>query len=235
MRARAQAEFEFQALHDGEVLNFGAVRIEVLETPGHTPEGISLVVYDLAVDAERPHAVLTGDTLFLGDVGRPDLMALAGFTAEQLAGMLYDSLHDKLLRLPDDTLVYPGHGAGSLCGKALSSDTVSTLGEQRRNNYALQPMSRDEFVALVAAAQPPAPAYFRFAAGLNGQEHDTLTASGLEAIPMLDGADFLARCQDAQVLDCRDAESFAAAHLPNSIQIGLDGRFATWAGSVLSR
>src|SRR5438093_495205 len=165
--AHARAEYDFTPLADGDVLEFGTVRLRILETPGHTPEGISILVYDLAADSGTPHAVLTGDTLFIGDVGRPDLLASAGMSAEALAGMLYDSLRDKLLRLPDVTRVYPGHGAGSACGKNLSAETVSTIGAQRRDNYALQPMSREAFVKLMTTDQPEAPAYFGYDAELN--------------------------------------------------------------------
>ncbi|MGA8110636.1 MAG: MBL fold metallo-hydrolase, partial [Acidobacteriaceae bacterium] len=152
--ARAAAEYPFVPMKDGDALAFPGLRLQVLETPGHTIESISLLVFDLSKDAIRPHAVLTGDTLFIGDVGRPDLRASLGWTANDLGAHLYDSLHDKLLALPDETLVYPAHGAGSLCGKQLSSDTVSTLGQQRRFNYALQPMTREAFIALVTADQP---------------------------------------------------------------------------------
>ncbi|MDH3604784.1 MAG: MBL fold metallo-hydrolase, partial [Candidatus Tectomicrobia bacterium] len=158
--ARAKAEYDFTPVKDGDVLEFGRLRLGVFETPGHTPEGISILVYDLEKDDHNPHAVLTGDTLFIGDVGRPDLLASIGVTADELAGMLYDSLHHKLLTLPDETLVYPAHGAGSMCGKNLSTETVSPLGNQRRYNYALQPMSEAEFKRLVTADQPEAPAYF---------------------------------------------------------------------------
>ena len=159
--AQAQADYAFTPFHNGETLTFGHVRLMVLETPGHTPEAISIVVYDVAQNASRPHAVLTGDTLFIGDVDRPDLMASCGVSATELAGMLYDSLHHKLLTLPDETLVYLAHGAGSLCGKNLSGDTCSPLGMQRRMNDALQPMSQAAFVALVTANQPEVPAYLR--------------------------------------------------------------------------
>src|SRR5215470_4408827 len=172
--ARAQADYAFTPFRDGEMLTFGQVRLTVLETPGHTPEAISILVYDLAQNAHQPYAVLTGDTLFIGDVGRPDLMASCGLSATELAGMLYDSLHHKLLPLPDEILIYPAHGAGSLCGKNLSTDTVSTLGEQRRFNYALQPMTKEEFVRIVAADQPDAPAYFTYDAILNTRERPTL-------------------------------------------------------------
>ena len=155
-------------------VEFGRVRLKVLETPGHTPESISILVYDLNASDTQPHAVLTGDTLFIGDVGRPDLRAALGWSATDLGGMLFDSLHTKLLALPDESLVYPAHGAGSLCGKALSKETVSTLGEQRRSNYALQPMSKEAFIQVVTADQPEAPAYFTYDAVLNSEERPTL-------------------------------------------------------------
>jgi glyoxylase-like metal-dependent hydrolase (beta-lactamase superfamily II) len=158
--ARAEAEYEFTPLADGESVALGRVRLGVLETPGHSPESISILVYDLGAEGGRPHAVLSGDTLFVGDVGRPDLRASMGWTAQRLGELLYDSLHSKLLTLPDETLVYPAHGAGSLCGKNLSTDTVSTIGVQRQYNHALQPMSRAEFVRVITAEQPETPPYF---------------------------------------------------------------------------
>src|SRR5437764_3050304 len=172
--SRAEAEYAFVPMKNGDTLEFPGLRLEVLETPGHTIESISILVFDLAKDPIHPHAVLTGDTLFIGDVGRPDLRTSLGWTASDLGARLYDSLHNKLLTLADETLVYPAHGAGSLCGKQLSSDTVSTLGEQRRLNYALQPMSKDEFIRLVTADQPDAPPYFTYDAILNTREHATL-------------------------------------------------------------
>jgi hydroxyacylglutathione hydrolase len=155
--ARAKAEYAFVSMKDGDTLEFPGLRVQVLETPGHTIESISILVFDLEKDPTKPHAVLTGDTLFIGDVGRPDLRASLGWTANKLAAHLYESLRDKLLTLPDGTLVYPAHGAGSLCGKQLSSDTVSWLGDQRCFNYALQPMSEEVFVRLVTADLPDAP------------------------------------------------------------------------------
>src|ERR1700733_10963462 len=149
--AQAKAEYKFVPMKDGDTLEFPGLRLQVLETPGHTIESISILVFDLKKDPAKPHAVLTGDTLFIGDVGRPDLRASLGWTANDLGAHLYHSLHNKLLTLPDDTLVYPAHGAGSLCGKQLSSDTVSSLGDQRRMNYALQPMTKEEFIRLVTA------------------------------------------------------------------------------------
>jgi hydroxyacylglutathione hydrolase len=149
--AAARAEYQFTALRDGDIVDLGRVRLKALETPGHTAESISVVVYDVDRSATEPQAVLTGDTLFVGDVGRPDLRVALGWSASDLGGLLYDSLRDKLLTLPDQTGVYPAHGAGSLCGKALSKETHSTIGEQRRSNYALQPMSKTAFVDLVTA------------------------------------------------------------------------------------
>src|SRR5580698_6946761 len=175
--SRAQAEYGFVPMKDGDTLDFPGLRLQVLETPGHTIEPSSILVFDLPKSADKPYAVLTGDTLFICDVGRPDLRASLGWTAQELGGHLYDSLHSKLLPLPDETLVYPAHGAGSLCGKNISSDTVSTLGDQRRFNYALQPMAKEEFIRIVAADQPDAPAYFTYDAILNTRERATLEKS----------------------------------------------------------
>jgi glyoxylase-like metal-dependent hydrolase (beta-lactamase superfamily II)/rhodanese-related sulfurtransferase len=234
--ARAQAEYRFTPLGDGSVIEFGRVRLKALETPGHTPESISLLVYDLDKSASAPHAVLTGDTLFVGDVGRPDLRAALGWSATDLGGLLFDSLQSKLLPLPDASLVYPAHGAGSLCGKAISKETVSTIGEQRRLNYALQPMSKQAFVELVTADQPEAPPYFVYDAVLNSKERPTLDkALERELRPLeLDGVLAL-QADGAQILDTREPEEFAAAHLAGSINIGLSGQYATWAGTVLDR
>jgi len=232
--ASAQAEYAFTPVHDGDTIDLGRVRLKVLETPGHTAESISIVVYDLSRSAD-PQAVLTGDTLFIGDVGRPDLRVALGWSAADLGGLLYDSLRTKLLRLPDDSLVYPAHGAGSLCGKALSKETVSTLGEQRRSNYALQPMSKEEFVELVTADQPDAPPYFTYDAVLNSKERPTLdTALALELKPLPLDRVLALQAEGAQVLDTRDAAEFAAAHLAGSVNIGLGGQYATWAGTVLA-
>ena len=172
--AKATAGYKLTPLADGDEVEFGRVRLKALETPGHTPESISIAVYDLNKSEAEPHAVLTGDTLFVGDVGRPDLRVALGWSATDLGGMLFDSLHSKLLPLPDASLVYPAHGAGSLCGRAISKETVSTIGEQRRANYALQPMTKKEFVELVTADQPDAPPYFTYDAVLNSQERPTL-------------------------------------------------------------
>ena len=232
--ARAQAEYKFVAMKDGDVMEFPGLRLQILETPGHTIESISILVFDLAKSAEKPFAVLTGDTLFIGDVGRPDLRASLGWTAEELSGHLYASLHDKLLPLPDETLVYPAHGAGSLCGKHLSSDTVSTLGEQRRFNYALQPMTKAEFTRLVTADQPEAPAYFTYDAILNTRERATLDKTLEQVLRPVELEEVLEMGDaGAQVLDVRDASEYAKGHLAGSINIGLGGQYATWAGTVL--
>jgi hydroxyacylglutathione hydrolase len=234
--AAAKAAYVSIPLRDGDVLEFGRVRLKALETPGHTPESISIVVYDLNASDTQPHAVLTGDTLFIGDVGRPDLRAALGWSAAELGGMLFDSVHAKLLALPDQSLVYPAHGAGSLCGKAISKETVSTLGEQRRSNYALQPMSKEAFIQVVTADQPEAPAYFNYDAVLNSQERPTLDqALAREMNPLTLDAVLELQAADAQVLDTRDATEFASAHLVGSINIGLIGQYATWAGTVLDR
>ena len=234
--SRAQAEYKFVPMKDGDTLEFPGLRIQVLETPGNTIESISVLIFDLQKDPVKPHAVLTGDTLFIGDVGRPDLRASLGWTANDLGAHLYDSLHNKLLTLPDETLVYPAHGAGSLCGKNLSSDTVSSLGDQRRFNYALQPMSKEEFIRLVTADQPDAPPYFTYDAILNTRERATLDKN-LEQVHRLIELDEVLQMGDggAQILDVRDAAEYAKGHLAGSVNIGLGGQYATWAGTVLDR
>lgn len=234
--ARGKAEYPSVGMKDGDTLEFPGLRLQILETPGHTIESISILVFDLQKDSAKPHAVLTGDTLFIGDVGRPDLRASLGWTANDLGSHLYDSLHQKLLTLPDETLVYPAHGAGSLCGKNLSSDTVSSLGDQRRFNYALQPMSKEDFIRLVTADQPDAPPYFTYDAILNTREHATLEEN-LEHVLHPIELDEVLRMGDAgaQILDVREPGEYAKGHVAGSINIGLAGQFATWAGTVLDR
>jgi len=234
--AAAKAAYAFTPLRDGDFLEFGRVRLKILETPGHTPESISILIYDLNTNDTQPHAVLTGDTLFIGDVGRPDLRAALGWSATELGSLLFDSLHSKLLALPDQSLVYPAHGAGSLCGKAISKETVSTLGEQRRLNYALQSMSKEAFIQIVTADQPEAPPYFTYDAVLNSEERPTLDeALAREMNPLTLDAVLALQADGAQILDTRDPDEFAAAHLAGSINIGLGGQYATWAGTVLDR
>lgn len=234
--ARAQAEYGFTAMRDGDTLEFPGMRLQVLETPGHTIESISILVFDLRKDAEKLYAVLTGDTLFIGDVGRPDLRASFGWSANDLGGYLYDSLHDKLLPLPDDVLVYPAHGAGSLCGKQISSETVSTLGAQKRLNYALKLMTKEAFVRLVTADQPDAPSYFTFDAILNTQERETLDSSLDRVLRPIELDEILQLADSgAQILDVRDPAEYATGHLQGSLNIGLSGQYATWAGTLLDR
>ena len=234
--AAAKAGYAFTPLRDGSTIEFGRVRLKAMETPGHTPESVSILVYDLNGSDTQPHAVLTGDTLFIGDVGRPDLRAALGWSATELGGMLFDSLHKKLLGLPDQSLIYPAHGAGSLCGRAISKETVSTMGEQRRTNYALQPMSKEEFIQVVTADQPDAPPYFTYDAVLNSEERPTLDEALSREMKPLALETLLAMQEEgAQILDTRDPDEFGAAHLAGSVNIGLGGQYATWAGTVLDR
>ena len=231
--ARARAEYPFTAMADGDSVQLGAARLTVLETPGHSPESISILVSDPEEPVD-PYAVLSGDTLFIGDVGRPDLRGALGWSAEELGGMLYDSLHGKLACLPDDTLLYPAHGAGSLCGKKLSTDTVSTIGIQRAYNYALAPMSRERFIETVTADLPDAPAYFTYDAVLNARERPTLDqALERELRPLTLRETLKLQADGAQVLDTRDGAKFDAAHLKGSINVGLGGSYATWCGTIL--
>ena len=227
----AVTEFESRGLADGERISLGDVTLEIRHTPGHTPESISIVVFEHA-DDEVPYGVLTGDTLFIGDVGRPDLLSSKGVTADVLAEQLYDSLHGQLLTLPDATRVYPAHGAGSACGKNLSTDTSSTIGEQRSGNYALQPMSKDEFVAAVTEGQTAPPAYFAYDAALNRENRELLDEAA-EPDPLT--VDQIVRHQrtGAVVLDTRDPVEFAHGHLIGSINIGMAGRYAEFAGGVI--
>jgi glyoxylase-like metal-dependent hydrolase (beta-lactamase superfamily II)/rhodanese-related sulfurtransferase len=230
--AGAEVEFAIEPLTDGARLSLGDVTLEIRATPGHTPESISVVVYEHADAA--PFGVLTGDTLFIGDVGRPDLLTTAGsgISADDLARRLYHSLHDTLLKLPDATQVFPAHGAGSACGKHLSTETSSTMGEQRRTNYALAPMTEDHFVAIVTEGQPVAPAYFSYDASRNREDRPLLD-EGAPA-PVLDLDAVLAgQAAGAVLLDTRSPTEFAAAHLRGAINVGLQGRFAEYAGDAL--
>jgi glyoxylase-like metal-dependent hydrolase (beta-lactamase superfamily II)/rhodanese-related sulfurtransferase len=232
---RAEAEFACEKMKDGDTVEFGDVKLEIMETPGHTPEGISILVYDLAKSRTEPLAVLTGDTLFIGDVGRPDLLASIGVTADELADMLYNSITNKLVKLPDATLVYPAHGAGSMCGKSLSKETVSTIGEQKKFNYALQPMSREAFKAIVTADQPEAPDYFVHDAILNRKERASLGDAMEKTLKPLTLDEVLAAVKaGAQLLDVRDGIDFEGGHLRGALNIALNGKYATWAGSMLS-
>ncbi len=227
----AEPEFAFIGVADGERYSLGEVQLEFRHTPGHTPESLSIVLYEHAGDTE-PYGVLTGDTLFIGDVGRPDLLASIGFTREELADKLYDSLHDKLMTLPDATRVYPAHGAGSACGKNLSTDLWSTMGEQRMTNYALRAPDKATFMDLVTANQPPAPGYFVYDAILNRKDRDLLD----ETKPprsMTYAEVRAAVAGGAALVDGRAPEEFALGHLRGAVNIGLGGRYAEFAGSVV--
>ena len=227
---RAATEFPSRALVDGEVVDLGGVEVEVWSTPGHTPESISLVVRP-ASDAP-PAAVLTGDTLFIGDVGRPDLLVAVDVPAEDLASQLYDSVH-RLAELPDETLVLPAHGAGSACGKSLSTETVSTIGEQRATNHALAPMTREQFVERITEGQPAAPAYFGYDAQLNRQDRPLLDTD--TPLRSLDPAALDEAVADgAVVVDVRPTDDVARAHLAGSLGISLGGRFAEQVGSLVA-
>ena len=233
--AQAKAEYAFIPMKDGDVLEFGQLRLRVLETPGHTPESITILVFDTQRQDQVPYAALTGDTLFIGDVGRPDLRASLGWSAADLGGLLYSSLRQKLLPLPDETLVYPAHGAGTICGKNLSTDTVSTIGVQRRENYALQAMDKETFLRIVTADQPDAPDYFTYDAVLNSKERPTLEESLERSLKPLTLETVLRLQADgAQLLDARDPSEFLGAYLAGSINIGLSGQYATWAGTLLN-
>ena len=232
--AQANAEFPHVALTDGFEVKNGAVRIRALETPGHTPESVCLVITDDEQSSEgkaaQPCAVLTGDTLFIGDVGRPDLSKT--HTSRELAGLLYDSLHEKLLALPDAVKVYPAHGAGSLCGRAMRAERSSTIGTERLTNYALQIASREEFIGQLTAHLPARPDYFLEDAEINRSGAATLTE--LPPLPALSPAEMQALLKEnANALDVRPGDDYAAGHVPGSINIALSGQFASWAGGIL--
>jgi glyoxylase-like metal-dependent hydrolase (beta-lactamase superfamily II)/3-mercaptopyruvate sulfurtransferase SseA len=229
--AKARAAFPHRAVEDGDEIRLGWIVLRFLETPGHTPESVSVLVIDTEASPE-PAVVLTGDTLFIGDVGRPDLAGGAEATPAQMAGLLYHSLHDKLLKLADEVRVFPAHGAGSLCGKNISRETSSTIGEQRRHNYALQPMPKDQFVRMVTADLPEVPRYFPMDVAINRagaaplSEKPLPPALGAEAVRGL-------AAEGAQVLDVRTSSDFGAGHVPGSINVGLGGQFASWSGTLL--
>ncbi|GAC1413571.1 MAG: MBL fold metallo-hydrolase [Candidatus Velthaea sp.] len=228
---RAGATFPHIAAHDGDRIDVGSLRLDVLETPGHTPEGICILVTDTAHAAE-PVRVLTGDTLFIGDVGRPDLIGSKGYTAADMAAMLYDSLHEKILKLADAVEVFPAHGAGSLCGRSMSTERSSTIGVQRMTNHALQPMSKDAFVALMTTGLPEQPAYFALDAEMNRNGVPALSDLPKPAA-MTPQELHVAMRAGALVLDVRPSEVYGPRHIARSTNIGLDGQFAAWAGALI--
>jgi len=227
----ASPEFDFRPLTDGERMSLGEIMLEFRHTPGHTPESLSIVVWEHSDDPE-PYGVLTGDTLFIGDVGRPDLLTSIGFSRDDLAGQLYDSLHTQLLTLPDSTRVYPAHGAGSACGKNLSTDTWSTIGDQRVTNYAIAAPDRMTFIDLVTEGQPTAPAYFAYDASLNKQQRGLHDETEPPRSLTLDEVDTLVEA-GTHLIDGRDAEVFSQGHIRDSINVGLNGRYAEFAGSIV--
>lgn len=225
---RANTQFPTHKVKDGDELKVGNVRLRFFETPGHTPESITIVAEDME-ESKAPAKMFTGDTLFIGDVGRPDLVGSKGFTSEQMASMLYDSLHEKILKFPDETEVYPAHGAGSLCGKSLSKETWSTLGNQRQFNYALKPMSKEEFVSIVASNQPEVPMYFPKSAAKNLEG-----SASMDDLPKpKELTTDEVKAFDGIVVDVRQNAVYGAGHVPNSINIGLGGQFASWAGTMI--
>lgn len=228
---KAAASFPHRAVKDGDEIRLGDVVLRVMETPGHTPESVSILVIDTAESSE-PQKVLTGDTLFIGDVGRPDLAGAKGYTPQMMAEMMYESLHEKLLKLSDDVEVYPAHGAGSMCGRNISKETSSTIGEQRKFNYALKPMSKEEFVRLMTTDMPPAPAYFSADAEINRAGAPALDAISQPAPLSPEEFDQLSESGHT-VLDVRSAGDFGQGHVPGAINIGLGGQFAIWAGSLI--
>jgi glyoxylase-like metal-dependent hydrolase (beta-lactamase superfamily II)/rhodanese-related sulfurtransferase len=230
----ADVDFPVRHLHDGERIGLGAVTLEVRATPGHTPESISVIVFEHRDDTV-PYGVLTGDALFIGDVGRPDLLAAAGtgLTPDVMARALYRSLHERLLALPDATRVFPAHGAGSACGKQMSTARTSTIGEQRATNYALAPMSEERFVEILMEGQSPPPGYFAYDASRNRANRALLDET--EPVTALSLDEVLALGRDgAALLDTREPIDFAAGHLRGAVDVGLQGRFAEYAGDVLT-
>jgi glyoxylase-like metal-dependent hydrolase (beta-lactamase superfamily II)/rhodanese-related sulfurtransferase len=227
---RAEADFPIRKLADGERISLGDVTLQILATPGHTPESISVLVFEHA-DGAVPYGVLTGDALFIGDVGRPDLLASIGVTADELGRMLYRTVQ-RLMQLPDQVRVFPAHGAGSACGKNLSTERQSTIGEQRAMNYACQPMTEDRFLAIVTEGQPSAPDYFVYDAVLNRRQHAVFDAA-IAPVPLELDQLLERQAAGAAVLDARDPQEFAAGHLAGSVNVPADGRFAETSGMVV--
>ncbi len=226
-----ETNFPVHVAKDGETFSIGDITIEAIHTPGHTIESTCYLLKD---KDQKPHCIFTGDTLFVGDVGRPDLSS-GDMTTEELASVMFDTIHNKILPLPDDLVVYPAHGAGSSCGKNLGTDTFTTIGEQKRSNYALQPQSREEFIKAVTSGLNDAPVYFAINAKINKEGYDSLAEIKTKGLNALSIRDFKKKiAEDVVVLDTRNASIFTQGFVPGSIFIGLEGRFAEWAGTLLS-
>jgi glyoxylase-like metal-dependent hydrolase (beta-lactamase superfamily II)/rhodanese-related sulfurtransferase len=228
--AKAEAAFSHRAVREGDELKVGEIVLRVMETPGHTPESISILVIDPTKSVE-PQKVLTGDCLFVGDVGRPDLAGGKGYTPQMMAAMMYDTLHEKLLKLSDEVEVYPAHGAGSMCGRNMSKETWSTIGEQRRVNYALKPMTKEEFVRMMTSEMAEAPAYFSKDAEINRTGAQVLAEIPTPAALAPHEVEYLA-ANGYLILDVRSAAEFGAGHVSGSLNVGLGGQFAIWAGTL---
>ncbi len=225
--SEANAAFPHFGVREGDSLRLGSIELRPMETPGHTPESICWLV----MENGRPTKLMTGDTLFIGDVGRPDLAGGRGFTPAMMASMMYNSIHKKLLMLPDEVEVWPAHGAGSACGRSISKETSSTIGAQRRTNYALQPMSRDDFVKMMTTDMAAAPAYFSRDAEINRRGARSLEE--ITAAPLTPDSVREEINRGAIVLDVRDANAFGAGHIAGALNIGLGGQFASWCGTLL--
>ena len=226
-----ETNFPVHVAKDGEVFSIGEITVQAIHTPGHTIESTCYLLKD---ESQTPHCIFTGDTLFVGDVGRPDLSS-GDMTTEELASIMYDSINNKILPLPDDLIVYPAHGAGSSCGKNLGTDTFTTIGEQKNSNYALQPQSREEFIKAVTSDLNEAPVYFAINAKINKEGYDSLAEVKTKGLTALSVEDFKKKiAEDVVVLDTRNAAIFTQGFVPGSIFIGLEGRFAEWAGTLLS-
>jgi glyoxylase-like metal-dependent hydrolase (beta-lactamase superfamily II)/rhodanese-related sulfurtransferase len=227
---QTEAGFAFHKAEDGEEFSIGGLKLEVLHTPGHTLESTCYLLYD---ETGKPYSIFTGDTLFVGDVGRPDLFS-GNMSKEDLAGLMYDSLNTKIKTLPDDVIVYPAHGPGSSCGKNLGKETFSTIGAQKTNNYALADMSKEEFIKAVTEGLNTPPAYFPINARINKEGYEPMDELLEQGLKPLSIADFKRAVKEgAWILDTRPATVFTEGFVPDSISIGLDGRYAEWAGSLL--
>ena len=226
----AKTNFKVHNSKDGEIFKLGKVNFEELHTPGHTLESSCYLLKD---ENDKPYAVFTGDTLFVGDVGRPDLSS-GNMSSEDLAGIMYDTIQNKILPLADDVIVYPAHGAGSSCGKNLGPNTFSTIGEEKRNNYALQPQTKEQFIKVVTEGLAEAPKYFAVNAAINMQGYDSIDIVKQKGLtPLTIDAFKKLMSEDVLVLDTRHADKFTEGFIPGSIFIGLEGRFAEWAGALL--